>query len=107
MKLELAIELAAGANTFEIASAYPRVHHLETLLARGDRLTATGNTLDQWLATAFGYESTHALPSAALSALGDGLDPGHDYWLRIDPVCLSATRTHLVLTELGADDLTM
>lgn len=40
-----------------------------------------------------------------MTLLADGHDPGGDYWLRIDPVCLRAGRTRLTLTPLPAHSL--
>ena len=100
------IELSAPTSSAGLGGLIPRVPCLETLLARGDSFTPAGATLDKLQLASFGFQSAAIVPSAALCALGDGVEPNQDYWLRADPVCLAPTRTHLTLVELPANDLT-
>jgi hypothetical protein len=106
MKLDIVIELSAPTSSAGLSEIIPRVPCLETLLARGDSFTPSSATLDKLLLASFGFQGAAIVPSAALCALGDGVDPNQDYWLRADPVCLAPTRTHLTLVELPEDDLT-
>jgi len=106
MKLDIVIEVSAPMNSDGFGELIPRVPCLETLLARGDSVAPAGATLDKYLMASFGYPPAAIVPSAALCALGDGVEPNHDYWLRADPVCLAPTRTHLTLVELPDNDLT-
>ena len=106
MKLDIVIEVSAPSNSDGCGEFIPRVPCLETLLARGDSFAPAGATLDKLLMANFGYQDAAIMPSAALCALGDGVEPNHDYWLRADPVCLAPTRTHLTLVELPENDLT-
>ncbi len=106
MQLGVVIEIAAQAESDGSGEMVARMPGLETLLARGDSFDPAGVTLDKYLMASFSYQGAAIAPSAALCALGDGVEPGNDYWLRADPVCLAPTRTHLTLTELPENDLT-
>lgn len=63
-------------------------------------------SLDGWLARAAGMDEDAAAPLAAISALGDGIEPGSQGWLRADPVNLRAERDQLLLDPLAAISLT-
>ena len=81
---------------------------LQTLLARGHgtRAPADGG-LEGWLCAAFGVGKQQDWPVAPLTLAADGGEPGPDYWLRADPVHLSARREQLVLADSGTFALTV
>jgi hypothetical protein len=68
---------------------------LETLLARGERVSRPGVSLEEWLAVEFGVTS-HL---AAASLRGEGIEPGSACWLRADPVHLRADRDRVLLAD--------
>jgi hypothetical protein len=45
----------------------------------------------------FGLGAVESMPTAPYSMLGDGLDPGNDFWLQADPVHLSPQRNDCVV----------
>lgn len=100
MKLELVIELARATKKAPATESTARMPDMETLLARGDPLQLSAGSCDACLLSMFGCDPAVTAPNAALYALGEGLAPGTDYWLRADPVCLAPTATQLTLSEL-------
>ncbi len=76
---------------------------LDTLLARGNIVTRPTLECGEWLCRAFGVAKQHDWPVAALTLKADGVDPGHDYWLRADPVRLSVDRGQLAMAGSVAD----
>ena len=78
---------------------------LERLVARGDAFTLQASSLEDCLRVLFGIAREEPLPAAALSLLGDGIDPGDAYWVRLDPVHLRAERAGLRLVVLPPGDL--
>ena len=82
-----------------------RLAALEMLLARGDAFPFDATDLESCLRVLFGIAREPALPTAALSLLGDGLDPAAGYWLRLEPVHLRADRTRLLLVALPPNDI--
>lgn len=72
---------------------------LQRLLTRGERqpLAVDYSTI---LCSHFelSQDASSDLPVAALSALGDGLDPSTGWWLRVDPVHMVADRDQLYLS---------
>jgi hypothetical protein len=72
-----------------------RAPALELLLARGRTTEGEKNTLEGWLAGAFGLDAP--LPAGALTMLAGGGDPGAATWLRADPVHLQLQRDSLAL----------
>jgi hypothetical protein len=103
------IDLLIDAASHEIGSvtAPRRMPHsaLDKLLARGDAFDPPAMPLELALARLFDLPTEDASGHAALTLLGDGHDPGSDYWLRIDPVCLQAGRTRLALAPLPSQSL--
>jgi len=79
------------------AMTVPRLPGLETLLAHARNEGRQEGDAAQWLCRLFGVERQHDWPVAPLSALGAGLVPGADYWLRADPVHLHLLRDRMVL----------
>lgn len=69
---------------------------LERLLGRADRQV---RQLDRLGLIGLGFEITPAaeLPAGALGLLGEGGEPGDDYWFRADPVHLRPDRDRLLL----------
>src|SRR5690606_1318395 len=61
--------------------------------------------LPSCLAALFALPPGTALPLAALSLLGEGIDPGSDDWLRLDPVHLRADGVRLLLVPLPPGDI--
>ena len=106
MKLDLVIELTGAAAQVSASHSPVRMPMLETLIARGDPFQPPAVGCDECLIALFGHDPAVATPNAALRALGEGLAPGTDYWLRADPVSLAPTTAHLTLTELAEDSLT-
>ncbi len=103
MKIDLVLDACplppgAGAN-----SRYPA---LERCVTRGDPIAFDVVHLESTLRALFDLPRTHELPAAPLSLLGDGIEPGNDQWLRLDPVHLRADRSRLVLVPLPRNDLT-
>lgn len=80
------------------ADAVPRLPALETLLARGSRLSVD-ETAGPWLCRRFGIAKQQDWPIAPLTAQVDGACPGDRYWLRADPVHLRISRDRLTLAE--------
>jgi hypothetical protein len=97
---ELFWPAAAGAEPYR-GLALPA---LETLLARGARTRAAGGSLERWLAAAHGLSAE--LPLAPYSLRGDGVEPGHHWWLRADPVHLKVHGDRLVLADASRLALT-
>src|SRR6185436_15905588 len=79
---------------------------LETLIARGASIRLVGASLERWLAATFRIPPAPDLPLAALSLLGDGVDPGTACWMQADPVHLQVHRDQLLLAGSGPLDLT-
>jgi len=109
MHLELVVPALFLAQELPPAS----LPALELLLARGRRSEAMAVDLETWLARAFGLAQAPGesvpFPAGALTALGHGLDPGENEWLRADPVHLRAERGHVLLVPspafaLGAEE---
>jgi hypothetical protein len=73
---------------------------LEVLLGRGRVSTTPTVGVDPTLFHLFGLTpDAEGWPIAPVSARGDGLVPGADYWLRMDPVGLQPDRDRLVLLD--------
>ena len=72
---------------------------LAQLLARARGTTFEPLSMEAWLCEAFEVARQHDWPVAPLTFALDGGDPGRAYWLRCDPVHLSAHRGQLVLTD--------
>ncbi len=85
VRLEQALESARGTAPGLLA-----------LLTRGTAL-ATENSLVGIACQAFGVARQRDWPLAPISALADGLAPGTDYWLRLDPAHLEVGMGGLML----------
>lgn len=83
-----------------------RLPVLETLLSRADVQPAPDGGMNGLLAQLFGLTSTE-LPVAPLARLADGGAPDAGYWLRADPVNLTADRDRLVMLPLSILDIQM
>ncbi|MCW5622460.1 MAG: hypothetical protein KIS79_15235 [Burkholderiales bacterium] len=68
-------------------------------LCRARRQARPAANFDAALAGCFGLEGHAELPHAALSLLGEGMDPGQTCWLHADPVHLHAQRAELILVD--------
>ena len=77
-----------------------RLPALELLLARGRSSSEPSQSLERWLADAFGLGD--ALPAGALTLLAGGGEPGESSWARADPVHLRLMRERLVLVPAAA-----
>ena len=89
------------------AGAEGRYPALERLLARGRRKIEGPHpqSLERWLHAAFSLEG-NTFPAGALSLIAANRDPGHDSWLRADPVHLRLMRDHLVVVPAEALSIT-
>jgi hypothetical protein len=104
MHLELLIpDLIAPTGSAAQGLSLPS---LQLLLGRGRRQVDQAMRRDDWLSLAAGLDDGAAAPLAAISALGDGIEPAHHGWLRADPVNLRAERDQLLLDPLAASSLT-
>jgi len=77
---------------------------LERLLARGRRAARAGTSLEAWLLERFGVGADG--PAAPYSLVGEGGDPGEDWWLRADPVHVEVSRDSLWVADATLFDLT-
>lgn len=74
-----------------------RLPALEMLLARSRRTTDEAQSLERWLAHAFGGDEDMELPAGALTLAASGGAAGEGAWLRADPAHLRLNRDELVL----------
>lgn len=84
---------AAGAEAYRDLE----LPALQALLARGRLSRADGNSLERWLAGAFGLPDD--LPLAPFALRGDGGEPGEHWWTCADPVHLRVHGDRLVLAD--------
>lgn len=77
---------------------------LGALLGRGRREYRSALSFERWLCEAFGVQAEE-LPVGALRLLGEGVAPGGDAWLCVDPVHLRFSRNTLVVSGNGEPDL--
>jgi hypothetical protein len=103
MKIDLVIDASFPPSQPAGEARHPA---LERLIARGDAFMLEATDLPSCLAALFALPHGAPLPMAALSLLGDGIDPGSDDWLRLDPVHLRADRARLLLMPLPPGDIT-
>jgi len=89
--------LAAGAGPDPYRAL--ALSALETMLARGEAARTAGGSLEAWLAATFAIDGVPEPPLAALSLIGEGVDPGESAWVRADPVHLEARGDHLLLAD--------
>ena len=75
------------------------------MLALGSARQLFEGGAESWLCHAFGVQRQCDWPVAPFAALGDGLAPDTQYWLRADPVHLQLLRDSLALVD--GVDLTM
>jgi len=108
MHVELVIPgLVPTQDALQAAFDGLRPPTLELLFARGRIARRPRESLEAWLAEAFGLE-VGALPAGALTALADdaqATDRGL-HWMRADPVHLHLAREQLVLVPSAAFALT-
>lgn len=79
----------------------PRLPALELLLARGRARRGEPQTLERWLARAFGVAG-EPVPAGALTLLADGGDPADGCWMRADPVHLEVGPDRVTLIPVAA-----
>jgi hypothetical protein len=82
-----------------MAAAAPRLRALESLLAFSGRRENAETDAEAWLCQTFGVARQHDWPVAPFAALGDGLAPSDEYWLRADPVHFHLLRDCLVVAD--------
>jgi len=87
----------------------PRLPALESLLAFADQDVGVSESVESWLCQCFGVVRQYDWPVAPYAALGDGLTPGGQYWLCVDPVHLQLLRDRIIVqqcpeAEIGADE---
>ena len=102
MKIDLVIDATCRPHQGESEERYTV---LERLIARGEPFALDATDLETCLHALFDISRAQPLPAAALSLLGDGADPGEDYWVRLDPVHLRAERSRLLLVTLPPGDI--
>lgn len=75
--------------------------YLESVLARANIQTDPSSDAVTLLFDLFGLDAEDQtdIPHAAVSLLGEGLDPGDACWIRVDPVHLAPDRDRLVLLD--------
>jgi hypothetical protein len=78
---------------------------LERVFARGRRTAQPAATLEAWLAQRYDPAAADEFPYAPYSALGDGLDPAAEAWLRADPCHLRLGTDQLVLADAATFDI--
>ena len=76
-----------------------RVPALQKILARARRIHLAERSLEAWLCDMFELNTNSTCPIAAFSFLGDGGEPGKDYWLCADPIHLRIYRDQLILLD--------
>lgn len=91
----------------ETVHAQARVPTLARWLARGERRRETWTSTSTCLMRALGGDGDTESGHAAISLLGEGLDPGTLHWLRADPVAFHVGRTGLALAAPRLADLTL
>ncbi|MPZ42948.1 MAG: hypothetical protein GEV05_06025 [Betaproteobacteria bacterium] len=101
MKIDFLIDACSQPSAAEARHAT-----LERFIARGDPIPFDAADLEACLQALFDLPRERGLPAAPLSLLGDGIEPGGDEWLRLDPVHLRADRSRLLLVPLPPDDVT-
>ncbi len=82
-----------------------RVDALETLFARGRRRSGAGASLEAWLLDTFSVARQSDWPAAPYSLVADGGQPNGAWWLRADPVNLSADRDTVRVSDTTFSDL--
>jgi hypothetical protein len=87
-----------------LAAAQP-LPALKKLLSWALPATLLQTGAEGWLCQQFGVAQQH-IPTAALAALGAGVNPGSDYWLHADPVYVHLLRDRIILTDEAFADLT-
>ena len=104
MRIDFVIDAACSPQPAADAEARPAT--LERWIARGDPVPLDATDIESCLQALFDLSRGRRLPAAPLSLLGDGIEPGGDEWLRLDPVHLRADRSRLLLVPLPQDDIT-
>lgn len=79
---------------------------LARLLGRASKRWQPQLSLEAWLCREFGILAEEP-PVAALRLLGEGGQPGRDYWLCADPAHLGVSQSRLSLKSLAIDPGTM
>lgn len=88
-------------------AAGTRLPGLEGLLAFAECGDFFKEGIEAWLCSRFDVQKQHDWPAAPFSALGEGLAPEDDYWLRVDPVHLHLLRDSLSLADCKPFGLTI
>lgn len=76
-----------------------RLPALATLLARGECRVKPASDIGEWLCRNFAVAKQQDWPIAPITLGGDGIEPEHYYWLRVDPVYLRVSRDRLILAD--------
>ncbi len=85
--------------TFIAAQDLPPMPGLQSLLALGEIKKSPGRSLEEACLNELGLVFVASNPVAALTLLADGGAPGHDTWLRADPVHLHVSRDNVQLLD--------
>lgn len=101
MRIALVVDIR---SEYHEADAKQRLPTLERCLARCDSIETASHGMQGCLLGDFGIMPDDA-PLAALSLAGEGGDPGSNYWLRADPICLQPTLHRLAGRSMKADEL--
>jgi hypothetical protein len=91
----------------ELAAATSCPPALGSLLRVARREAVSAGSDHAWRCRFFGVARQQDDPVAPFSCLGEGLDPGTDYWLCVNPVTLHLHRDSFVLADGLACGLTM
>lgn len=91
----------------ELAAAAPCPPALQAVLRYARRVDAFAGDADAWRCRFFGVARQQDWPVAPFSCLGDGLEPGADYWLCAHPVHLHLRRDSLTVADAASFALDM
>jgi len=85
--------------TFIAAQDLPPMPGLQSLLALGEIKKSPPRSLEEACLNELGLVFVASNPVAALTLLADGGTPGHETWLRADPVHLHVSRDNVQLLD--------
>lgn len=105
MKIDVVIDASRWPREVPESHSEARFPQLERMVARGEALDFAGGDFESCLRSLFGMAPNEPIPYAAWSLLGDGGEPGEEYWLRLDPIHLRPERLQLRLIPFPADDI--
>jgi hypothetical protein len=103
MRIDLVIDAACPSTQADAPAA--RYLALERFIARGEPWELDAGDLVSTVRALFALPPDQHLPAAALSLLGEDIDPGSDDWLRLEPVHFEAGHARVTLVPLPTRDL--